>query len=42
MFLTVSCFFENTLVLYVTEILCEKVLVNSFFKLKISTAFYDI
>ena len=34
--------FENTIVVYLMEILCNKVLMSSFFKFKISTTFYDI
>ena len=35
-------YFENTIVLYVTEILYDKVSITSFFRLKISFTFYDI
>ena len=38
LFLTVYFSFKNTIVLYVT--LCNKVLISSFFKFKISTTFY--
>ena len=37
LFLTFSLFFENTTVLYVTETLCDKVLISSFSIIKIST-----
>ena len=35
-------FLRNATFLYVTEVLCDKVLISSFFKFKISTTFYDI
>ena len=34
-------FLRNTIFLYVTEILCAKVLISLFFKFKVSTTFYD-
>ena len=35
-------FFENTIVLYVMEILCDKVMITLCFKLKTSFMFYNI
>ena len=40
--LILPIFFENTRVLYVTETLCDEVLISSFFIIKISTICYDI